>query len=166
LLDPALAEPLLHAVDDGFDEQLRVTAELVRCPSVRGAEASAQDLMARELAARGYAVERWTLDPEELRPARGFSPADGVDYSNALSVVGTRRASAPGGRSLIINGHVDVVPAGPLAMWSSPPFVPEIRDAWLYGRGAGDMKSRDPRRLSSDRGVAGAGGALEREARR
>jgi acetylornithine deacetylase len=141
LLNPALVEQLLHAVDDGFDEQLRVTAELVRCPSVRGGEASAQDLMARELAARGYAVERWTIDAEELRPARGFSPVDGVDYGSALSVVGTLRTSAPGGRSLIINGHVDVVPAGPLAMWTSPPFAPEIRDGWLYGRGAGDMKS-------------------------
>jgi acetylornithine deacetylase len=141
LLNPALAEQLLHAVDDGFDEQLRVTANLVRCPSVRGAEASAQDLMARELAARGYAVERWTIDPEALRPARGFSPVDGVDYTNALSVIGTLRASAPSGRSLTVNGHVDVVPAGPLAMWTSPPFAPEIRDGWLYGRGAGNMKS-------------------------
>ena len=141
MLTPALAERLLHAVDAGFDEQLRVTADLVRCPSVRGAEASAQDLIARELAARGYAVERWTIDPEELRPARGFSPVDGVDYTNALSVVGTLRASAPSGRSLIVNGHVDVVPAGPLAMWTSPPFAPAIRDGWLYGRGAGDMKS-------------------------
>ena len=94
MLDPALAEPLLHAVDDGFDEQLRVTAELVRCPSVRGAEASAQDLMARELAARGYAVERWTLDPEELRPARGFSPP-------TASITAMRsRSSARGGRAL------------------------------------------------------------------
>ena len=64
-----------------------------------------------------------------------------VDYGNALSVVGTLRAAAPHGRSLIVNGHVDVVPPGPLAMWTSPPFAPEVRDGWLYGRGAGDMKS-------------------------
>ncbi|HSA79182.1 MAG TPA: ArgE/DapE family deacylase [Geminicoccaceae bacterium] len=140
-LTAALAERLLQAVDDGFDEQLRVTMDLVRCPSVRGAEASAQDLVARELAARGHAVERWTIDPEELRRAPGFSPVDGVAYGNALSVVGTLRAGAPGGRSLIVNGHVDVVPAGPLAMWTSPPFAPEVRNGWLYGRGAGDMKS-------------------------
>ena len=80
MLAPELAERVLQAVDDGFDEQLRVTMDLVRCPSVRGAEASAQDLIARELTGRGYAVERWVLDPEELRAARGFSPVDGVDY--------------------------------------------------------------------------------------
>jgi acetylornithine deacetylase len=141
VLTPALAERLLRAVDEGYEEQLQLTAGLVRCPSVRGAEASAQDLVARELAARGYAVERWTIDPGALRQARGFSPVDGVDYANALSVVGTLRAVAPRGRSLIVNGHVDVVPAGPLGMWTSPPFAPEIRDGWLYGRGAGDMKS-------------------------
>jgi acetylornithine deacetylase len=89
LLAPELAERVLQAVDDGFDEQLRVTMDLVRCPSVRGAEGTAQDLIARELTGRGYAVERWVLDPEELR------------------------AGAAGGRSLIVNGHVDVVPAGP-----------------------------------------------------
>ena len=94
MLAPELAERVLRAVDDGFDEQLRVTMDLVRCPSVRGAEAAAQDLMARELAARGYAVERWRLDSEELRGARGFSPVDGVDYRNALSVV-ARCARAP-----------------------------------------------------------------------
>ena len=135
------AERILAAVEAGFEEQLEVTKALVRCPSVRGAEASAQELMARELRARGYAVERWTIDPDELRGRRGFSPVDGVDYGNALGVIGTLRAKAPRGRSLIFNGHVDVVPAGPLSMWRSPPFAPEVRDGWLYGRGAGDMKS-------------------------
>jgi acetylornithine deacetylase len=141
VVEPRLAERLLRAVDEGFDEQLRMTEALVRCPSVRGAEASAQELMARELRARGYAVERWTIDPEELRGLRGFSPVEGVDYGNALGVVGTLQAAAPRGRSLIVNGHVDVVPPGPLPMWASPPFAPEVRDGWLYGRGAGDMKS-------------------------
>jgi len=38
-------------------------------------------------------------------------------------------------------GHTDVVPTGPLDQWISDPFVPEIRDGMLYGRGAADMKS-------------------------
>ena len=120
MLAPELAERVLRAVDDGFDEQLRVTMDLVRCPSARGAETTAQDLMARELAARGYAVERWRLDPEELRAARGFSPVDGVDYANALAVVGTLRAGLAGGRSLIVNCHVDVVPAVTSSGTSTP----------------------------------------------
>jgi acetylornithine deacetylase len=54
--------------------------------------------------------------------------------------VGTKRAAAQGGRSLIIQGHVDVVPTGPAALWTHKPFDPVQRDSWLYGRGAGDMK--------------------------
>src|SRR5699024_10399954 len=40
-----------------------------------------------------------------------------------------------------LQGHVDVVPTGPLENWTTPPFEPRIDDGWLYGRGAGDMKA-------------------------
>jgi acetylornithine deacetylase len=56
-------------------------------------------------------------------------------------VVGTHRPREETGRSLILNGHVDVVPTGPEDMWSSPPFVPRREGDWLYGRGSGDMKA-------------------------
>ena len=41
---------------------------------------------------------------------------------------------------LVLLGHTDVVPPGPREAWASDPFVPEIRDGLLYGRGAADMK--------------------------
>ena len=53
----------------------------------------------------------------------------------------THRPREGRGRSLLLQGHVDVVPAGPLNMWTSPPFAPAIRDGRMYGRGANDMKS-------------------------
>ena len=58
-----------------------------------------------------------------------------------INVVGTHRPESETGRSLILNGHVDVVPTGPLDMWTNPPFEPHEEDGWLYGRGAGDMKA-------------------------
>src|SRR5699024_12593441 len=58
--------------------------------------------------------------------------------SSDLSVVGTYRPATTAGRSLILQGHCDVVPAGPLEMWETPPFSPVIRDGRMYGR---DRKS-------------------------
>jgi len=54
--------------------------------------------------------------------------------------VATRHAPDPAGRSLILQGHVDVVPPGPLELWSHPPFDPVVHGGWIHGRGAGDMK--------------------------
>jgi len=58
---------------------------------------------------------------------------------NGVTNLWARRGAA---RPLfVLAGHTDVVPTGPLDLWTSPPFAPEIRDGMLYGRGAADMKS-------------------------
>ncbi|MHA1529785.1 MAG: ArgE/DapE family deacylase [Alphaproteobacteria bacterium] len=139
-LDPALAAEIIAAVDAGFDEQIEFTRELVRHPSLRGREHTAQEMVHGALMERGYAVERWAIDVEEIRHHPGFSPV-AVDYRNAINVVATHRPPETLGRSLILNGHIDVVPEGPLDMWSRPPFDPHLDGDWLYGRGAGDMKA-------------------------
>ena len=56
-------------------------------------------------------------------------------------MVGTYRPATNAGKSLILQGHCDVVPAGPLDMWETPPFSPIIKNGRMYGRGACDMKS-------------------------
>jgi len=138
--EPSAEAAIRDAVDRGFDEQVAFTAELVKFPSVRGAEHTAQDFMAGAMRARGLAVDRWHIDVDAIRGLPGFSPV-AVSYENALNVVGTHRPAVARGRSLVLNGHIDVVPAGPSDMWSSPPFAPRIEDGWMYGRGAGDMKA-------------------------
>ncbi|GGE53419.1 acetylornithine deacetylase [Primorskyibacter flagellatus] len=135
-----LRHRILAAVDAGFEDQIRFTEDLIRYPSLRGQEQTAQDFLARALSQRGYDLDRWRIDPEEIRHHPGFSPVT-VDYSNAYNVVGTLRPKAEQGRSLILNGHVDVVPTGPAEMWSQPPFEPRREGDWLYGRGSGDMKA-------------------------
>jgi len=131
---------LCAAVDAAFDRQVDFLSELTSHPSTRGNERSAQDFMARELGARGYEIDRWQIDLAEIRHLPGFSPVLGL-YEDAVNVVGTHRARTGRGRSLILNGHIDVVPAGPADMWDSPPFEPRVADGWLYGRGGGDMKA-------------------------
>jgi len=139
-LDETQRQATLDAVDAGFEEQIAFTQELVRHPSLRGREHTAQDFLYDALRARGYALDRWTIDPEEIRDHPGFSPVE-VDYANAINVVATHRPERETGRSLILNGHIDVVPEGPHDMWTSPPYEPRRAGDWLYGRGSGDMKA-------------------------
>lgn len=139
-LQPGLAKRIVAAVDDGFDDQIAFTSDLVRHPSLRGREHTAQELVHAALKARGYATDRWAIDVEQIRHHPGFSPV-AVDYSNTINVVGIHHPPRTLGRSLILNGHIDVVPEGPLDMWTRPPFEPHLDGDWLYGRGAGDMKA-------------------------
>ena len=136
--DPTAA--LLAAVDEGFAAQLALTADLVRFPSTRGAEAQAQAYMADEMRRRGLEVDHFRIELARIQGLPGFSPAH-VSYDDAYNVVGTKRAAEKRGRSLILNGHIDVVPTGPLDMWTTPPFEPRVADGWMFGRGAGDMKA-------------------------
>jgi acetylornithine deacetylase len=141
MLDGALARNIMDSVDRGFDDQVALTAELVKFPSVRGAEHTAQDFVAAEMRRRGLVVDRWRIELDDIRHLPGFSPVH-VDYANAINVVGAHRATgSANGRSLILNGHIDVVPVGPLDMWTRPPFEPHVEQGWLYGRGGGDMKA-------------------------
>jgi acetylornithine deacetylase len=135
---------ILDAVDAHFDAQIATTIRFSAIPSTRGAEAPCQDMFGDLLRMRGYEVDDWRIDVDELKGLRDYGPVE-TDFSKARTVVGTYRPREGNGRSkgrsLILQGHCDVVPAGPLDMWTSPPFAPEVRDGWLYGRGAGDMKS-------------------------
>lgn len=131
---------ILAAVDAGFDAQLATTMDFVAIPSTRGAEGPCQDMIGDLLRARGYEVDGWHINPDDLKDLRGYGPIE-HDFSRARTVVGTYRPANDAGKSLILQGHCDVVPAGPLDMWETPPFSPVIRDGRMYGRGACDMKS-------------------------
>ena len=134
------AQRILDAVDASFDAQLSFTQELVKHPSLRTQEGSAQDLLYEAMAQRGLRMDRWELDPEDLAAHEGFGPVT-VSYQNVTNVVGTYTPATESGRSLILNGHVDVVPEGPAEAWSRSPWDAPILDGWMYGRGAGDMKA-------------------------
>ncbi|WP_315772244.1 MULTISPECIES: ArgE/DapE family deacylase [unclassified Bradyrhizobium] len=135
-----ITQRIVDAVDADFDRQLATTSDFVAIPSTRGAEGPCQDMFSDLLRARGYEVDDWHIDLDDLEEMRGYGPIE-HDFSRARSVVGTYRPATSAGRSLILQGHCDVVPAGPLDMWDTPPFSPVIRDGRMYGRGACDMKS-------------------------
>lgn len=135
---PATAR-LWQAIDERQDELVRIVADLVRFPSVLGQEAGVQGYVAKHLAGSGFETESWDLDESvKQQPNAGES---NVPFPGRPNVTGKRRAAGGGGRSLILNGHVDVVSAEPVSAWTYDPWGAEIVGDRMYGRGAYDMKS-------------------------
>ena len=133
---------LQQAVTGLADERAELLAALVRCPSLLGREGGAQRLMAERLADLGLDVDVWEPDVEQVRRHPAFCAYPGFDelgYCGRPMVVG-RLAGAGGGRSLILQGHMDVVSAEPRAAWSHDPWGGERVDGRIYGRGSADMK--------------------------
>lgn len=139
-LDPKLRERIAQAVSDGFDAQIAFTQELIRFPSIRGEEQAIQDFVFRAMRERGLAMDRFGMDLEAISRHPGGGKVS-AEHSQAPIVVGIHRPRDETGRSLILQSHVDVVPAGPSDMWTDPPFDPVIKGDWLYGRGGADMKA-------------------------
>jgi acetylornithine deacetylase len=89
----------------------------------------------------GLQVDEFEVDEQKIRDHPGYSPSI-VSYQGRRNVVGVHRPrGAVRGKSLILNGHIDVVPVGAARLWTQPPFEPVIDGDRLYGRGAGDMKA-------------------------
>ncbi|HYN51081.1 MAG TPA: M20/M25/M40 family metallo-hydrolase, partial [Thermoleophilaceae bacterium] len=116
-------------------------ARLVETPTLLGAEAPGQQIMRGAFAELGLAPFDVPMDAEALRAHPGVS-AFSWDVSAKANVVADWEPAEPAdGRSLVLNGHIDVVSPEPTTMWASPPFTARREGDWLYGRGAGDMKA-------------------------
>jgi succinyl-diaminopimelate desuccinylase len=104
---------------------LELAEALIARASVTPDDAGCQTLIAERLGAVGFVCERMDHGPEAAR----------------VSNLWAKRSGARPGPAFVFAGHTDVVPPGPLAQWTSDPFVPTHRGGLLYGRGAADMKS-------------------------
>ncbi len=100
-------------------------------------EAALQEYLAERLRGAGAEVDVWEPDGEALQGKPLIPP--GLDFAGRPQLIARRRGRG-GGRSLLLNGHIDVVSAEPRAAWASDPFLAEVRHGRLYGRGACDMK--------------------------
>lgn len=125
-----LVRRIERAVDGLHGELIDLTQALVACRTDSQSEGNAefepeavrcQDIVAGKLTAIGLDVQRWTEEPR-------------------YPVVAGRLAGTGGGRSMAINGHIDVVPVGDTAAWTHDPWAGEIADGKLWGRGTTDMK--------------------------
>jgi acetylornithine deacetylase len=133
-------ERLSEAVQAQLPAMVESLSTFVAAASPSGAEQPAAAFMEDALRALGLASERIPMDSHALKALPLYSPpccADGGRY-NLLAV---HEPQTQGGRSVLFNGHLDVVPTGPEHLWRTPPFTPHVEDGWLFGRGAGDMKA-------------------------
>jgi len=128
-------------IDGDVDAMIDFLADLVRIPSVTGSDAEheAQAWLAARLHDEGLEIDHWQIPLADLLSAPDF-PGVEAPRTAAWGLVG-RLPGRSGGRSLMFNGHVDVVPPGDLNAWSTrDPFSGRIRGEFVYGRGACDMK--------------------------
>jgi acetylornithine deacetylase len=124
----------LEALDiDGMVDYL---CSLIAVPSTGGRETEAQSHVAAELRRIGFSVDTWEIDFDEARRHPSFSM--GIPREEGVGVVGTMGGEE--GRSLILNGHIDVVSAGDESNWTHPPWKGTVEDGLIYGRGTVDMK--------------------------
>ena len=110
---------------------------LVRIPSITGSEEAVTAWAADALREIGFEVEVLAPDPAVIRADPDW-PGEEMPRTSLPLVVG--RAGRPGGRRIVLSGHLDVVPPGDPETWAADPWAGEVRDGGLYGRGACDMK--------------------------
>ncbi|MFB6366534.1 peptidase [Paenibacillus elgii] len=136
-------------------EGIAFLQRLVQAPSTQGHEAAAQALVAEKLQQMGLEVDVWELDGEALKKHPYFCSSR-PDFDNCPNVVGILRGSG-GGKSIILNGHIDVVPEGEREQWSDDPYSGAIREGRMYGRGVTDMKGGNVSLLLAIQAIQGLG---------
>ena len=142
---PTLASNIASCVDASRATLIAFLQKLVQIPSLPGQEQLAQHFVADKLRSLGLEVEVISAEFDDLRDHPAFCD-DGVPFRERLNVVARwhgsgRSQSTNTARSLILNGHMDVVPTGNEALWSESPWSGTIRDGQLFGRGSCDMKA-------------------------
>ena len=128
------------AVGAEADWMVDVLERLVAAPTVLGNEEPGQVVMEAAFRDLGLDPIDLPLDAAAIRADPHASPFS-WDVSDKRNVLATWGPGGEGGRSLILNGHVDVVPPAAEVLWTGSPFDPRHDGDWLIGRGAGDMKA-------------------------
>jgi acetylornithine deacetylase len=136
----------------GFDT---TTRETIDAPARE--EAGCQDYIAGRMRAAGAEVDVWEPPPEDVAGSRLVTP--GWRFEGRPQLV-ARFPGRGGGRSLLLNGHIDVVSGEPRERWTSDPLAGEVRGGMLYGRGACDMKGGVACIISAAEALAAVGASL------
>jgi acetylornithine deacetylase len=132
-------QKILEKIDERREASIGFLQKMIAIPSVTGDEAKIQKFLADYLAGIGLNVDTWETNWEELKKHPAYRPV-ARGYEGRPNIVATLKGTG-GGRSLLLNGHTDVIPVGGGEGWSDDPWSATIRDGRVYGRGSADMKS-------------------------
>ena len=116
----------------------RLLQILVQEGSTRGNESGAQAIVIEKCRQLGMNLDIWELNGDELSKHPAFF-CDRKDFTGNPNVVGILKGIG-GGKSIVLNGHIDVVPVGDEKYWEDDPFSGRVQSGMLYGRGSTDMK--------------------------
>lgn len=132
-------QKIIDKIDASRDQAIEFLRRIVTIPSVTGDEAAIQKFMHDYLVKVGLDVDMWETDWEALKKHPGYRPV-ARGYEGRPNILATLKGTG-GGRSLMLNGHTDVIPVGNGEGWSDDPWSASIKDGRIYGRGSCDMKS-------------------------
>ena len=140
-MDTEIFNQIIRSVEKRKQKMIDDLKEVVACDSTLGNEAAAQTVIRKHFSQLGVDIKEVEIDLEKLSNLPGFSPPVSNKTDGRPNLIGIHRPRQKQGKSLILNGHIDVVPTGPEHLWDHPPFSPYTEGDWFYGRGAGDMKA-------------------------
>ena len=126
------------AVDAAWEEIVSFIQTSVQSPSLANNEGPVQELVQNKLDSLGLITRRIPVIFDAIKDHPAFCD-DGFSPNTRVNVIGQWNNDG-GGKSLILNGHVDVVPTGPEELWHESPWSGAIKNGKIYGRGSTDMK--------------------------
>ena len=134
----------LHSIIDSTvnnmrDEIISFIQALVQSPSLANDEKSVQKIIQNKLESLGLETKKVIVQFESIKNHPAFCD-DGFSPDSRVNVIGQWK-NGDAAKSLILNGHVDVVPTGPETLWNESPWSGSVRDNRIYGRGSCDMKA-------------------------
>jgi acetylornithine deacetylase len=132
-----IEQDVIQEIGKRENDIIRLTSQFLRIPSLSGEEMEAQEFFSNLCKDMGLKIDSWVPDIDRLKKFLEF-PLSGKTFKSPI-IVGLLKGNEDG-RSLILSGHVDVVPTGEISRWTYGPWSGHIDNKKIYGRGASDMK--------------------------
>lgn len=128
MFSESFVNKITRLVDNRKNSIIEFLQALVRIPSVVGKEKDCTLFCAKKLEKMGFQIDLWEPDIKDLKNHPAYNSSSETNYENRPNLVGVLKGTGEG-RSILLNGHIDVVPPGPLDIWEHDPWSGTIKDS-------------------------------------